>query len=98
HQEIDDERTDLRNVVLARNVADSEDHRRDEATLDGPCASDGNDETDIHHVLERKRRIEAEDIDAEATTQPRESRAQRERHAENAVDVDAESGGCYGIV
>jgi hypothetical protein len=51
---------------LPGDVADAEDHRGDEATLDRAGAADRHHEQEVHHVLERERGIEAEHVDAEA--------------------------------
>src|SRR5437660_8950733 len=93
HDGVDDERTELRHVVLAGDVADPEHERGEERTGDARRAADRHYDQEVDHELQRKGRIEPEDFRPERAAEAGETGAEREGDGEDAVDVDAEAAG-----
>ena len=78
-------------VVFAGDVGDAEQQRGDERAGDARRAADRHDDQEVDHELERKVRIEAEDLGAERAAEAGEARADREGDGEHRIDVDAEA-------
>ncbi len=91
HHRVDHERTHLRYVVLAHHVAHAEHDRRDQRSDDAAAAAGGDDDEEVDEVLDREARIEPEHLDAECAAQSGQGRAERERDAEHAIDIDAQA-------
>ena len=90
HDGVDDEGAELRDVVLAGDVADADQERGEERSGDARGAADRHHDQEIDHEFQREGRVEAEDLRAERAAEAGEAGAEREGEREHAVDVDAE--------
>src|ERR1043165_5862989 len=71
HDDVDDERAELRRVILAGDVAEAEQQRGDERPGDARGAADGDHDQKVDHEFERELRVEAEDLGAERAAEAR---------------------------
>src|SRR4029078_7237873 len=65
HDGVNHEGPELGHVILAGDVADSEQQRREKRPGDAGRAADGDHDQEVDHELQRKIRIEAEDFGAQ---------------------------------
>src|ERR1044072_2918101 len=70
HDDVDDERAELRRVVFAGDVAEAEQQRGDERAGDARRAADRHHDQEVDHELEWEVRVEPEDLGAERAAQP----------------------------
>src|ERR1039458_4240011 len=70
HHRVDDKAADLRKVILAADIGHAYQQCRIERPGDGAGTADRDHDQKIDQILERKRRIEPENVDAESATQP----------------------------
>src|SRR5512145_1002668 len=89
HRRIDEERAELRHQVLERRVADAEQHGGNERSSERTEPAHGDNDEEIDEMLDRVRRMDGEDLRAEAAAQRRKSAAEREGEGEQAPGVDA---------
>ena len=90
HHQIDQERADRREIIFAGHVADAEQHGGGEGAADRAEAADRDHDQHVDEISERKRRIEADDVDGERAAEAGKPAAEREGDGERAIDVDAE--------
>src|SRR5262249_32494859 len=98
HYGVDRERPELRHVIFAGNIGDAEEDRGEKRAGDARRSSDRKDDEEIDHELQRKLRVETEDLGAEGPAEPGKTGADGECCGEYRVDVDAKATCDTGIV
>ena len=87
---IDEKGAELRDQVLAGEVADAEQQCREEGPADRAEPADGDDDQEVDEVLEGISGIDRQDLGAESAAQRRKRAAEREGQGEEQAGVDAE--------
>src|SRR5688572_21502722 len=98
HDGVDDERAHLRHVILASDVADPKQERREERPGNAGGAADGDHDQEIDHEFQRKIRIEPEDFGAERAPQTCKAATEGKGERKDLRHVDAEAAGGARIV
>src|SRR3954462_12043408 len=91
HAGVDDERTHLRHVVLAGDVADAEQERGEERPGDAGGAADGDHDQEVDHEFQREIWIEAEDLGAERAPAARKAATEGKGERKHLRYVNAEA-------
>src|SRR5882672_9731868 len=98
HDGVDDERPHLRHIIFAGDVADAEQKRREERPGDAGGTADGDHDQEVDHELQRKIRIEPENLGAERAAEACKAATKSKGERKDLRHVDAKAAGGARIV